>query len=315
MYLAANIELVIIQGVTTNEKLITQKEKTRNNKLTINYDSGLESNVFPISEYHLQDFKILESSKAVFSVDVNTVLMQFCLNGGSASCQCKEGKGIVNFKNGECNILYLPKGTYHITAFQKEIGLLNVFLDEAFFFRHIPEDHPAYNVKKQNLLNTLFSKNLSINHRFKNVLKEIVHCEFDGHLKVLYLKAKIIELLILQLAQYEEEKTVDIKQEEIEKMTLVKELIESNFKEVYSLSYLARVAGTNEQYLKKHFKLLFGNTVFGYILAYKMQKANEMLLTGKYQITEVSEMVGYKHATHFTAAFKKFFGYLPSLVK
>ncbi|WP_154647985.1 helix-turn-helix domain-containing protein [Pedobacter arcticus] len=132
---------------------------------------------------------------------------------------------------------------------------------------------------------------------------------------MLYLKAKIIELLTLQFFQYEEEKTVGLKQEDIEKMTMVKALIESNINEVYSLAYLARVAGTNEQYLKKHFKILFGSTVFGYMLACKMEKAKELLSTGKHKITEVSETVGYKHATHFTTAFKKFFGYLPSLAK
>ena len=46
-----------------------------------------------------------------------------------------------------------------------------------------------------------------------------------------------------------------------------------------------------------------------------MQKAKDMLLSEKYQIGEVAEAVGYRHATHFTNAFKKFFGYLPSALK
>ena len=46
-----------------------------------------------------------------------------------------------------------------------------------------------------------------------------------------------------------------------------------------------------------------------------MEKAKKMLLTGEYRITEISEVVGYKHATHFTNAFKKFFGYLPQSLK
>ncbi len=132
---------------------------------------------------------------------------------------------------------------------------------------------------------------------------------------MLYLKAKVIELLTLQLAQSVEETTTYLKPDEIEKMILVKRLIEDNLNESYSLAYLAKAAGTNEQYLKKHFKVLHGHTVFGYMLACKMQKAKELLLKDEYRITEIAEIVGYNHATHFTVAFKKFFGYLPSALK
>ena len=54
-------------------------------------------------------------------------------------------------------------------------------------------------------------------------------------------------------------------------------------------------------------------------------KSNELLVAWKmspllscnstHRITEIAEAVGYKHATHFTNAFKKFFGYLPQSLK
>src|SRR5690606_34517165 len=149
--------------------------------------------------------------------------------------------------------------------------------------------------------------------KIHSVIQDIINCGFEGHLKKLYTQAKVIELLTLQLAQLGEDKneSATLKQSDIDKMIVVKDLITHNFKESFSLSYLARVAGTNEQYLKRNYKILFGSTVFNYRLACKMEKAKELLLHGEYKIADVAELTGYKHATHFTSAFKKFFGYLP----
>lgn len=302
--------------MTIYEKLLTQKEITEvaYQTLTIEYNGLATPLVLPFKDFLVRDsqFEYNGTVPVKFLIDQNVVLMQFCVEG-QCSCTSNTCKKPVSFTNGECNIVYLPKGEYSIDGSFEEATLLSIYLNEDFFFKHIQENHSAFG--DANLFTTVFSRNIAINHKLRTVLNEISNCEFDGHLKMLYLKAKIIESLTLQFVQYEEEKTVGIKKEDIEKMMMVKNLIEQNINEVYSLSYLARIVGTNEQYLKKNFKTLFGNTVFGYMLACKMEKAKELLSTGKHQITEVSATVGYKHATHFTTAFKKFFGYLPSLVK
>ena len=46
-----------------------------------------------------------------------------------------------------------------------------------------------------------------------------------------------------------------------------------------------------------------------------MQFAKELLVLGNEKIQVVAEKVGYKHATHFTAAFKKYFGHLPTKIR
>ncbi|WP_256441273.1 helix-turn-helix transcriptional regulator [Chitinophaga sp. HK235] len=71
----------------------------------------------------------------------------------------------------------------------------------------------------------------------------------------------------------------------------------------------------NDFKLKKGFKEMFGNTVFGYMNQVRMEKAKLLLLEGKNSIADISFTVGYKNPQHFTAAFKKHFGYLPSELK
>jgi len=38
-------------------------------------------------------------------------------------------------------------------------------------------------------------------------------------------------------------------------------------------------------------------------------------LKGNKKIAEVAKMMGYKRASHFTQAFKKYFGYLPNSIR
>ena len=45
-----------------------------------------------------------------------------------------------------------------------------------------------------------------------------------------------------------------------------------------------------------------------------LEKAIAMLSTSRYTVSEVAYEVGYKNAHHFTVAFKKRFGYLPSKI-
>ena len=46
-----------------------------------------------------------------------------------------------------------------------------------------------------------------------------------------------------------------------------------------------------------------------------MEKAKEQLCQEGSKIAEVAQRMGYKHATHFTAAFKKYYGYVPNKIR
>ncbi len=46
-----------------------------------------------------------------------------------------------------------------------------------------------------------------------------------------------------------------------------------------------------------------------------MNEARRLLLSGEMNIAEVADTVGYKNPNHFTTAFKKYFGFVPSELK
>lgn len=307
--------------MTASEILVTQKEKETELNLTLTFINH-EAQIPPMiknlifSKFHFRKFLTEEADPNPIRItaDQDVFLIQVCVKGSSIIKNSSQKK-VVSFKQAAYNIIFLPKSETLTLVNSGDFELMHIYLSTDFFSRYTPEDYNFPNSVSTS--SKLFPKNLYLSPKLKHILNEITLCDFSGNLKNLYTKAKIIELLTLQLAQYEEEKLVPttLKASEVEKMMVVKELIENNLNEPQTISSLARAAGTNEQYLKQHFKILFGNTVFGHMLACKMEKSKEMLLTGKYRITEIAEMVGYKHATHFTSAFKKFFGCLPQSFK
>ena len=50
---------------------------------------------------------------------------------------------------------------------------------------------------------------------------------------------------------------------------------------------------------------MYGNTVGGFILDYKMNSAKALLDSRNYQVSEVAYALGYGNPSHFITAFKK----------
>ncbi len=79
-----------------------------------------------------------------------------------------------------------------------------------------------------------------------------------------------------------------------------------------NISTLARRVGVNESYLKKWFRQQMDMPIGRYIREQRMKKAMEMIETGRYSILKTALFVGYSNPSHFSTAFKKFYGHLPS---
>jgi len=63
--------------------------------------------------------------------------------------------------------------------------------------------------------------------------------------------------------------------------------------------------------LKKSFKSMYGDSIYSYYQKQRLQKANELLLTGMYSVKQAAQAVGYTNLANFTLAFKKQFRKAP----
>ncbi len=88
--------------------------------------------------------------------------------------------------------------------------------------------------------------------------------------------------------------------------------IQENYREEVNLSDLSRKLDISVIYISQLFKKEVGMNFSSYLTKVRMDKAVELLETGKYKVYEVSEMVGYQTIQYFSKMFKKETGKMPS---
>ena len=234
---------------------------------------------------------------------------------------------LVEISANEYNYLLLNKQHFEIHwPAGKTIEYFELGISPAMFLQYLPAIHPFVNnirnAVERNIPMVLSNFNLPLSPTVSNMLFQVLDCPLEGYYKQLYLKSKLLEILAFQLTQFEQVNgsvkpvtvPTTLKKEDIDRMYYARDIITSNIDSPCSLIDLAHQVGTNEAYLKKHFKQVFNNTVFGYLQNVKMDMAQEMLLQGK-TVAEVADKSGYKHAAHFARAFKKHFGFPPNKAK
>jgi AraC-like DNA-binding protein len=135
----------------------------------------------------------------------------------------------------------------------------------------------------------------------------------------MYLLSKSIEFLVLQAeacntALIPTYKYIKTKYDE-ECIVYAREYIMNHLDLPPSLPELAKIIGVNEYKLKRGFKEMFGNTVFGFLADARLEIAKNDLLETRKSSTEIASTLGYSSPQHFSHAFKKKFGISPNKLK
>jgi AraC-like DNA-binding protein len=102
---------------------------------------------------------------------------------------------------------------------------------------------------------------------------------------------------------------------DLESLHSIEQMIRRNITRHYPIADLSRDFGINEFKLKQGFRQVFGNSIYDYQLKIRMEKARDLLGTGRRQIKEIARFVGYKSASSFIAAFKKEYKLSPAAWK
>jgi AraC-like DNA-binding protein len=221
--------------------------------------------------------------------------------------------------------LVLTAGRYHTfysTLLNVEISgkcnsqMLSICLKKSFIEKLLSNNQlPAPFKSDGDKHFTLITKGSYHNSPLSLLVTGLLNADQPAYIKRIFLEAKILELLSTQLLHLESrvEQTEIFNADDKARLQEAKMLIAQDLRSPCSLIELSRKTGLNDFKLKKGFKILFGNTVFGYLAQLRMNTAYKLLQNGE-RVGIVAETVGYKNAHHFTAAFKKRFNVLPSQV-
>lgn len=123
-------------------------------------------------------------------------------------------------------------------------------------------------------------------------------------------KTKVVELMVYALRCKSGENLSPIAQpmqtEKHKKINEVAEYIHENYGSSISLSNIADNFYMSKCYLSRIFKEITGFTVNEYINITRIKQAQQLLLHSDYNISQVSEAIGYDSITYFEKVFKKY---------
>lgn len=138
----------------------------------------------------------------------------------------------------------------------------------------------------------------------------------DG-LRLLHAEARSLELLCEILSEFgDESQTCSpvASDRDQRRLDAARRILTTQFQPTPRIRDVARAVGLSESKLKQDFKQRFGITVFDYGHECRMRHARELLLTKGLSVGEAAHAIGYRHHASFTAAFREFYGSLPSEV-
>lgn len=247
------------------------------------------------------------------------VELHFSLKGGGI-IDNRLDNTTYNFHSNEHNIFYVPE--------LDGDAIYNVGVSHEFFEIHFTSSHFIELAKNTNDVMQRFlervmdkknafisGKNLPITLPMLQCINDIKHCKYKGGLKLLFLQARCVELLILQAEAFEQQQvgsqTAALKTgRDKDAIVYAYEYLLSHISDPPTIEQLAAVAGINTFKLKKGFKEMYDNTVFGCLNDARMQRAKHQLQDGVH-IKSVAEELGYSSVQHFSASFKKKYGVTP----
>ena len=93
----------------------------------------------------------------------------------------------------------------------------------------------------------------------------------------------------------------------------VEQLLVNDFSKLPpTIDEFSKLVSMSSTKLKKSFKAMYGDSIYSYYQKQRLQKANELLQSGRYSVKEAANAVCYTNLANFTLAFKKLYKKIPS---
>ena len=237
---------------------------------------------------------------------------------------CKQGKALYQFDDGDLDYeLTEMLGATMANSLEvkhqlklspeKAIQLLWIDIDKEAFQKQLPDKYQKY-LKIENEEEDYLQVG-HFNLAIAAAIQEIYQHTYRGLVGYIYTRAKCLEIVALRLHQLEQQKekgdSLQLEEKDMETVLKARNIQLKSLRNPPNIQELARMVGTNENTLKKNFKVVYDKTINGHLTEKRLQQARLLLASGKMNIREVSIEVGYQNPGHFARLFKKRFGMLP----
>lgn len=215
--------------------------------------------------------------------------------------------------NGDVENFYLPA--------QEVISICSIGIDREVYYELIKCDLEEVPKQLKQVFTDVegtdmfcYTSNYSLS--IAQCAKGIDNNESAGLARKTFLESKALELLSLQIKQYEDDqkssgKRLVIRRAELEMILKAKQCLIENLSNPPTIVELARIVGLNQQKLKEGFRNTTDSTINKFVQNERLKLAAELISSDDLDINEVASRVGYANKSFFSKKFKKKFGVLP----
>ena len=210
----------------------------------------------------------------------------------------------------------------HRCQAETDLNFLHISYKPDFFMQFLPDNERWADMlrqkieKKERIAGEFYA---SITLAQEQALANIFNTPLTGKLGYMMIETSIIQVVLLQMYSLfhndEAFKAPSVNKRDQEIANELREHLNQTFLEDHSIPSLAQHFGTNTNKLMNLFKKVFGKSIFEYITEQRMEHARRLLTEEGMLVTEVARNIGYKNPNHFSTAFKRKFGVIPSVYR
>lgn len=187
---------------------------------------------------------------------------------------------------GRHNIRYIPSFTHSYE--------LKPDMQYAYFLMVLSKDYYFHLINRHSSLHEDFVREIDkggfvsfkqddkvVTPEMLRIINELKETQKTGELRRLHTEAKIMELLVSQLEQFQEDDDdpkAMLKNADIEKLEEARSILDARFVDPPTQKELAMAVAFNESKLRRGFKEYFGTTIYEYIVRLRMEYARQLLI-------------------------------------
>ncbi|WP_291968024.1 AraC family transcriptional regulator [Maribacter sp.] len=263
-------------------------------------------------------------SEICVSSDEHLIKLHFSLEGTYCYQPLRHIKYLVQIPENHCNMFYYPTTQGKDIFFKGNAKSFEIYVKPRLL-KDLLGSEFVYSFKKlKNAIENsnsfvLWDKSKFIPPSIRSKINDIIQCPYKGEVRKIYLESKLTVLLIDFLLGRQTSKlsksNIKLLNSDYLALVRVENYIRKNLKDPLKIVDLADLAGFNATKLKRDFKKLYGVTIFKYITALRMEVAKSLIIQDGATIAHAAYEVGYANPQHFTTAFKRTMGYVPSELK
>src|SRR5579885_2450511 len=202
----------------------------------------------------------------------------------------------------------IPPQLPHACEWKAPADAVVVYLDEEFLVDHLPAPLAGVIVEDFQPLSRLDACLWSLGAMFKDL------CQKEDFPPTSFIEGIGVALATRILEQHFQKKDRQVEPQQRlspETMRKVTNHIGEHLQENITMDELARLACLSEDHFRELFKNTTGLPPLQFVLKHRVQKALELLRTGKFRVAEAAYEVGFSDQSHFDRHCRKFFGFSP----